>query len=139
MKVNIYKIFAILGIFFGFAVVSVQAQAPSRVEVNIPFEFSAGKTTLKPGVYSIKRMSGNLLSLRNTEDKSEAVILNAPVNLTSTDPNAVERLVFSKDGERYLLSQIWLTVDTGRQLPVKTNAPRPELMVLSFRTTAMNR
>jgi hypothetical protein len=139
MKVNIYKIFAILGIFFGFAVVSVQAQAPSRVEVNIPFEFSAGKTTLKPGVYSIKRMSGNLLSLRNTEDKSEAVILNAPVNLTSTDPNAVERLVFSKDGERYLLSQIWLTVDTGRQLPVKTNAPRPELIELSLRTTAMNR
>ncbi len=72
MKVQIYRMFAIIGIFFGLAVVSVQAQAPSRVEVNIPFEFSAGKTTLKPGVYSIKRMSGNLLSLRNTEDESNS-------------------------------------------------------------------
>ena len=138
MKVQIYRIFAILGIFFGFAVVSVQAQASSRVEVNIPFEFSAGKTTLKPGVYSIKRMSGNLVSLRNTEDKS-SVILNAPINLTSNDTEAGERLVFNKDGDQYLLSQIWLTVDTGRQLPVKTKATTPELIVLSLRTTAMNR
>ena len=138
MKVQIYRIFAILGIFFGFAVVSVQAQASSRVEVNIPFEFSAGKTTLKPGVYSIKRMSGNLVSLRNTEDKS-SVILNAPINLTSNDTEAGERLVFNKDGDQYLLSQIWLTVDTGRQLPVKTKATTPEFIVLSLRTTAMNR
>ena len=138
MKVQIYRIFAILGIFFGFAVVSVQAQAPSRVEVNIPFEFSAGKTTLKPGVYSVKRMSGNLVSLRNTEDKS-SVILNAPINLTSNDTEAGERLVFNKDGDQYLLSQIWLTVDTGRQLPVKTKATTPEFIVLSLRTTAMNR
>ena len=138
MKVQIYRIFAILVIFFCFAVVRFQAQAPSRVEVNIPFEFSAGKTTLKPGVYSIKRMSGNLVSLRNTEDKS-SVILNAPINLTSIDTEAGERLVFNKDGDQYLLSQIWLTVDTGRQLPVKTKATTPEFIVLSLRTTAMNR
>src|SRR5215211_8582833 len=100
MKNQVYRVFAIFVVFFGLAVAGVQAQAPSKVEVNIPFEFSAGKTTLKPGVYSIKRMSGNLLSLRNTEDKS-AVILNAPIKLTSNDPNAVERLVFNKDGERY--------------------------------------
>ena len=56
----------------------VQAQASSKVEVNIPFEFSAGKTTLQPGVYSIKRMSGNYLTLRSDDGKS-AVILNAPL------------------------------------------------------------
>jgi len=138
MKNQIYRMFAIFGIFLGLAVVSVQAQAPSRVEVNIPFEFSAGKTTLKAGVYSIKRMSGNLLSLRNTEDKS-TVILNAPVTLSSSDPNAVERLVFNKDGARYLLSQIWLTVDSGRQLPAKATTPKPERIELSLRITAVNR
>jgi len=138
MKNPIYKIFAIFGIFFGLMVVTVQAQAPSKVEVNIPFEFSAGKTTLKPGVYSIKRMSGNLLSLRNTEDKS-SVILNAPINLTSNDTEAGERLVFKKDGDQYVLSQIWLTVDTGRQLPVKIKSSRPAVVELSLRITAMNR
>ena len=138
MKNPIYKIFAIFGIFFGLMVVTVQAQAPSKVEVNIPFEFSAGKTTLKPGVYSIKRMSGNLLSLRNTEDKS-SVILNAPINLTSNDTEAGERLVFKKDGDQYVLSQIWLTVDSGRQLPVKIKSSRPAVVELSLRITAMNR
>jgi hypothetical protein len=35
--------------FLGLAVASVQGQTPTKVEVNIPFEFSAGKTTLKAG------------------------------------------------------------------------------------------
>ena len=138
MKNQIYRVVAIFTMFLGLAVASVQGQAPSRVEVNIPFEFSAGKTTLKPGVYSIKRMSGNLLSLRNTEDKS-SVILNAPLTISSNDPKAVERLVFNKDGDRYVLSQIWLTADTGRQLFVESKGVKYERVELSLRTTALNR
>jgi len=138
MKNQIYRVVAIFGIFLGLAVSSVQGQAPSRVEVNIPFEFSAGKATLKPGVYSIRRMSGNLLSLRNTEDKS-SVVLNAPLTISSNDPKAVERLVFNKDGERYVLSQVWLTADTGRQLFVEAKGAKYERVELSLRTTALNR
>lgn len=138
MKNQIYRIIAIFGIFLGLAVASVHAQAPSRVEVNIPFEFSAGKATLKPGVYSIKRMSGNLLSLRNTEDKS-TVVLNAPLTISSSDPKAVERLVFNKYEDGYVLSQVWLTADTGRQLFVKSKGATYERVELSLRTTAMNR
>jgi hypothetical protein len=63
----------------------------------------------------VKRMSGNLITLRNVADKS-SVILNAPVNLSSTNIDSKERLVFNKSGDRYFLAQIWLTVDTGREL-----------------------
>jgi len=115
MKNLAFRIAAVLGIFLGLTVAGVQAQTPSRVEVNIPFEFSAGKTTLKAGVYTVKRMSGNLITLRNVADKS-SVILNAPVNLSSTNIDSKERLVFNKSGDRYFLAQIWLTVDTGREL-----------------------
>jgi len=115
MKNLAFRIAAILGIFLGLTVAGVQAQTPSRVEVNIPFEFSAGKTTLKAGVYTVKRMSGNLVTLRNVADKS-SVILNAPVNLSSTNIDSKERLVFNKSEDRYFLAQIWLTVDTGREL-----------------------
>jgi len=115
MKNLAFRIAAILGIFLGLTVAGVQAQTPSRVDVNIPFEFSAGKTTLKAGVYTVKRMSGNLITLRNVADKS-SVILNAPVNLSSTNIDSKERLVFNKSGDRYFLAQIWLTVDTGREL-----------------------
>jgi hypothetical protein len=131
MRNQIYRVFAIFAVFFGLAVASVQAQAPSKVEVDIPFEFSAGKAMLKPGVYTIKRLSGNNLMLRRSDGKS-AVILNAPLSLTSNDPQSVERLVFNKYGEQYSLSQIWLTGDTGRQLFVR-KASKPAHVEISLR------
>ena len=127
-----YRVIAIVAILLGVAVAGAQAQAPSKVEVNIPFEFTAGKATLKPGVYSLKRMSGNLLALRSSEGKT--VILNAPVNLTSSDPKAEERLVFDKYGDEHVLSQIWLTADTGRELFVQRSSAKPERIEIALRT-----
>ena len=132
MKQHIFKLFAIFAIFLGLAVTGVHAQAPSKVEVEIPFAFSAGKTMLQPGVYNIKRLSGNFLMLRRVDGKS-SVILNAPLTLTSIDTKAGERLVFNKYGEQYFLSQIWLTVDTGRELSVRKKAPKPEVVEVALR------
>jgi len=132
MKNQTYRVVAILGIFLGLAVVSVHAQAPSKVEINIPFEFSAGKTTLPAGVYSIKRMSGNNVTLRSEDGKS-SVILNAPVTETSTDPNAVERIVFDRYGEQFALSQIWLTADTGRQVWTGKKGQKSERIEIALR------
>lgn len=132
MKNKTYRLIAILGIFLGFAVVSAQAQAPSKVEVNIPFEFSAGKTTLQPGRYTIKRMSGNNVMLRS-EDGESNVILNAPVTDTSSNPNAVERLVFERYGEHFALSQIWLTADTGRQVWTNKKGAKSQRIEIALR------
>src|ERR1041384_5363271 len=135
MNNKTYRFVAILGIFLGFAVVSVRAQAPSKVEVNIPFEFSAGKTTLPAGVYSIKRMSGNNVTLRS-KDGHSSVILNAPVTENSSNPNAVERLVFDRYGDEYALSQIWLTADTGRQIWTNKKAQKSERIEIALRQFA---
>jgi len=132
MKNQVYRLVAILGIFVGFGVVSVQAQAPSKVEVNIPFEFSAGKTTLPAGVYRIKRMSGNNVTLRSKDGRS-SVILNAPVTENSTDPNAVERLVFARYGDQFALSQIWLTADAGRQVWINKKDQKSERIEIAIR------
>jgi hypothetical protein len=131
MNNKTYRTVAILGIFLAFAVASVKAQAPSKVEVNIPFEFSAGKTTLPAGIYSIKRMSGNNVTLRSKDGQS-SVILSAPVTDSSSDPNAVERIVFEKYGEQYALSQIWLTADTGRQIWTDKKGPRSERIEIAL-------
>jgi len=133
----VHRVVTVLGMFLALAlaVAGVQAQAPSKVEVNIPFEFSAGKTTFKPGVYSIKRGSGNLLTIRNNEDKS-TVLLNAPLTLNSQDTKAGERLVFNKVGDQYFLAQIWLTADTGRQLSVDKKAKNAERIEISLSTFA---
>jgi hypothetical protein len=132
MKHHLFKLTTIFAIFLGLAVTGAQAQAPSKVEVNIPFEFLAGTKTLQPGVYSIKRLSGNYLTLRSVDGKS-AVILNAPLNLTSLDVQAGERLVFNKYCDQYQLSQIWLTVDTGRQLSVRKRAAKPEVIAVRIK------
>jgi hypothetical protein len=135
MKKKIYKTIALLGIFLGLAVAGVRAQAPSRVEVKIPFEFSAGKITLKAGVYTIKQISANNVALRSTNGQG-SVILNAPVSLSSNDPNAIERLVFSKYGENYVLSQIWLTADSGREIWTQRKDEKPEQIVIALRNFA---
>jgi hypothetical protein len=132
MNTKTYRIVAILGILLGFAVAGVNAQAPSKVEVNIPFEFSAGKTTLPAGVYSIKRMSGNNVTLRS-KDGHSSVILNAPVTDSSGDPNAVERIVFEKYGDQYALAQIWLTADTGRQIWIGNKHAKSERIEIALR------
>jgi hypothetical protein len=132
MKNKIYRLIAIFGMFLGFATVNAQGQAASKVRVEIPFEFSAGTTTLHAGVYGIKRMSGELVTLRSEDGKS-AVTLHAPVTDSSSDPNAVERLVFSKQGEQYFLSQIWLTADSGRQVWISREAEKGERIAVALK------
>jgi len=132
---KIYRVVTVLSMFLALTMASIRAQAPSKVEVEIPFEFSAGKTTFKPGVYSIKRGSGNLLTLQNNEDKS-TVLLNAPVSLSSRDTKAGERLVFNKVGDEYFLAQVWLTADSGRELSVRKKAAKAERIEISLSTFA---
>ena len=130
MNNKTYRIAAILGIFFAFAIAGY-AQAPSKMEVNIPFEFSAGKTTLPAGVYSIKRMSANNVTLRSKDGKSN-VILNAPVTNTSSDPNTLERVVFERYGDQYALAQIWLTADSGRQVWTNKKGTKSERLEIAL-------
>ncbi len=131
MKSKIYSMVTVCGIVIGLALATAQAQTPSKVEVDIPFEFSAGKKTLEAGVYTIKRMSGNLVRLQKTG--GDSVILNAPVTLAATDPEAVERLVFNKHDEQFQLAEIWLTSDTGREVQTKATPEKPQRIELSLR------
>jgi hypothetical protein len=114
MKKMISRTIAIIGLLFALAVVGVQAQTPSRAEASVPFDFTAGRATLKAGSYSIKRL-GNSLSIR-TIDGKKTVLVNAPLAIGSRDQNGGARLVFNRYGDLYFLSQVWLTVDSGRQL-----------------------
>lgn len=115
MKHQIIRSIAIPGLFFMLAIASVKAQTPSRIEVDLPFDFSAGDAQLKAGSYSVKRASGNVLAVRSVNG-SKTTLINAPLTIGSRESKAGERLVFNKYGDQYFLSQVWLSVDTGRQL-----------------------
>ena len=115
MKNLVMRSTAIMGLFFMLAMVSAQAQTPRTMEVNIPFDFSAGKAALKAGTYSIKRLAGSALAISAADSKTIALV-NAPLTIGSRDFKAGERLVFNKYGDDYFLSQVWLSADSGRQL-----------------------
>ena len=115
MKNQILKTIAILGLFFMLAMTSVSAQTTGKVEVKIPFDFTAGKATFKAGTYSIKRVSNNSVAIRSLDGKTTKLI-DAPLAIGARDSKAGERLVFNQYGDQYFLSQVWVEADSGRQL-----------------------
>lgn len=115
MKNQIQKTIAILGLFFMLAMTSVSAQTTGKVEVKIPFDFTAGKATFKAGTYSIKRVSNNSVAIRSLDGKTTKLI-DAPLAIGARDSKAGERLVFNQYGDQYFLSQVWVESDSGRQL-----------------------
>ena len=113
MKIRVRNIVT-LGLFFMLALVTVQAQT-QRGEVNIPFDFYAGTAKLKAGAYQVKRMSDNTVAIRTADGKTTALV-SAPLTIGARDSKSGRRLVFNKYGDQFFISQIWLDVESGRQV-----------------------
>lgn len=131
MRNQIYRVIAISALFVALTAADVLAQAPNKLLVKIPFAFTAGKVQFEPGVYSIKRISADNLTLRSVNNGS-TLVLNAPVSLSSSNSDAVERLVFNKAGDQYVLSEIWLTADTGREIWKDTKLKKSERIEIAL-------
>jgi hypothetical protein len=115
MKNRVASTLALVGLLAVLAASSAQGQVPAKVIVSVPFDFTAGKATLKAGKYNIKRSGGAALSIRSLDGTSTALV-SAPLTLSSQIAKGGERLVFNRYGDQYFLSQVWLSVDTGRQV-----------------------
>jgi hypothetical protein len=142
MKNKVTTIIAAVGLFLTLAI-SISAQTPSGATAIIPFDFTAGKATLKAGTYMITGSTGSALRIRSADGKT-TVLINAPLTVGSRDYKAGERLVFNRYGNEYFLTQVWLTVESGRQLfPSKAesaaarelanNKTRPERVDVAIR------
>ena len=90
-----------------------------HVRADVPFNFAVGSNTYPAGAYSVKTIGDrdNRVLLLHAEDgkNSMAIISNATVNLTPADKT---KLVFSRYGNQYFLSQVWVNgAIRGHQLP----------------------
>ena len=98
-------------LFAGVLVTNAQAQT-QRLVASIPFEFSAGKTTLPAGKYTITVLNPSsdrkILQIRNLNGRSSAVVLTRGVISNASD-NA--KLVFESDGDRYVFTQAQMAGD----------------------------
>jgi hypothetical protein len=106
---------ATLVVFITLAVGSVQAQTGYRIQTNIPFDFTAGKTSLSAGNYSVQLISENALLVRSLDGKQSVLLLAQQAEPAGIRKPA--RMIFNRYGDRYFLSQAWVSGgDVGREL-----------------------
>jgi hypothetical protein len=110
-----------------------------HVRADIPFNFAVGNKTYPTGAYSIGTLGdrdGKVLLLRSEDGNTNmAIISNAAENRTPADKT---KLVFSRYGKQYFLSQVWLSGATrGHQLP-KSNREK-EVAKAMARNSAQER
>lgn len=106
-----------LAIMMLLAVLGVGAQAQTssaqKVIANIPFTFSAGKATLPAGKYTLTVINPSsdrkVLQIRSLNGHSSALILTTT---GSVRPSENAKLVFERDGDRYVFIHAQLAGDT---------------------------
>ena len=100
---------------------SANAQSlEQRIKVNVPFDFSVGDQNFHAGEYFVQRAqpsNGDLLVRVSSRDgKATTVRMTFPV--LSFDLTNKGKLIFTRYGDHYFLSEIWPTgSNTGRGLP----------------------
>ena len=115
MRKQLLKGFATFGLFLTLVVGSVQAQTGSMTEVNIPFDFTAGKTSLRAGIYRIKLISDNTLLVRSSDGTKSVLLLTRQAVHEGTRKPA--RIVFNRYGESYFLTQTFFSeADLGSKV-----------------------
>jgi hypothetical protein len=102
------KTIAVLGLFFGLAIASVQAQSSIRMTVNIPFDFTAGSAKLKAGEYSINPASGRIMMISAVGHTKDVFVLT-PYTVQRSGRDLSGKLVFHRYGDEYFLAQSWVS------------------------------
>lgn len=113
----------------GVLVVSAQAQSSSaqKVIASIPFTFTVGKTTLPAGRYTIAVLNPSsdrkILHIRSLNGRASAMILTNGVLGNASDD---AKIVFERDGDRYVFAQAQMAGDETSLAAVRTKADRAD-------------
>jgi hypothetical protein len=129
MKNIILRIFTIITLLvtvaFASALASVSAQTPGHnITANVPFEFNVGDKTLPAGSYAVAAVGTDRSGLRvsNRDDNETAIRLTQTVQ--ANEPKEQTVLVFKRYGDRYFLSQVWLSGETKGLQMLKSKSER---------------
>lgn len=99
----------------GVLVVGAQAQTSGaqKMTASIPFTFSAGKATLPAGKYTITVVNPSsdrkVLQIRSLNGHASTMVLTTTGSVRASE-NA--KLVFERDGDRYVFAHAQLAGDT---------------------------
>ncbi len=99
--------------------IATSGMAQSKVAAQIPFSFYVVDYKLPAGSYEIGAMSnGQVIRVASTDSKDTVVALFNPIVTASRMPPATAKLVFTRYGNEYFLSEVWSPdASIGRAVP----------------------
>ena len=117
-------------VFAGVLAINGHAQT-QRVTANIPFAFSAGKTTLPAGRYTITVLNPSsdrkILQIRSANGRSSAIVMTTGIIRHASD-NA--KLMFERYGDRYVFAQAQLAGDETTLAAVRSKNKKASMVAI---------
>ncbi len=114
---------------FAAATPAASAQTTSRLQVRIPFSFSADKQPMPAGDYVVEIAREGLLSFRNVETGKLQTVMVRPDSWQANKGSS--RLTFHREAGQTYLTQVWVQ---GRNLHSELLShpkPQPEFAKLA--------
>lgn len=110
MKSRISIVLATMAFVLGTSgALPAQTQIAALFKVTVPFEFRVGSAHLSAGHYTVFHIGSKWIMLQKSDGTATAL---APVMVSSAPTGqSVSRLVFSRYGDLYFLSQVWTADD----------------------------
>ena len=91
--------------------------AQSKVEANIPFDFTVQGKTMPAGKYQLVRESSmpDTIEISNVAGGRSVLVVTFKA-LTAEPGKVAPRMVFNQYGNRYFLSELWTSDGTERRV-----------------------
>jgi hypothetical protein len=122
MMRNLGKLFLALCVLTvgGGIVANAQVDTVPQIEINVPFAFMVGDTTLPAGKYQIRTINdtaSNVLEIRSANSRTAVIFDTVDAQTQADQIESKSQLVFDKVEGQYFLSQIWVAgSSTGNEL-----------------------
>ena len=119
MKATLLRVTVTLAMVVAFASVSAFGQGLiKRQSFVIPFAFSVGNKVLPAGEYRVTS-EAQIIRIQSKDGKRNVAAL--PIRTVGTKPADRVKLTFTRNGNGYQLSQVWLADGVGRELKRQPN------------------
>jgi hypothetical protein len=126
MKGFIRIAFAIVSFVGVTGVATAHAQVTERLQFKTSFPFTVAGKTLPAGSYTLGPASDNDLSVlrvSSANGRNSAILLTIPEGPKQGEPKD-DSIIFNRDGDHYVLSEIWDADENEGAEPVGMRAQR---------------
>ena len=118
----------------------VALMAQSRINANIPFDFTVGAKSFAAGNYSVHRINDHVLVIQNVKNGSSIMSMVLPGQPAKTPSNPVLR--FNRYGNSYFLAEVagdgegWQFHKSSaeKELIAKVAGPNPVVVAAALRS-----